>query len=249
MQSPLSRFDRTARDYRRFRPSYPAALVDWIRARGRLEAGARILDAGCGTGITSRLFAAHGYRVVGVDPSVEMLAAARADGGAQYVRARAEATGLRAQSCALAVSGQAFHWFDLRRATVELDRVVRPGGLVAAFWNSRAPGPFEDGYHALLLRHSSEYGALGKGPDTLARLRVLLAGRALHETLLENHQDLAWEELLGRARSSSYVAHGVADREGFARELLVLFEAHATDGRVRLRYELRALAWDVERSD
>ena len=40
---------------------------------------ARLLDVGCGTGWTSRLFARRGYDVVGVDISPDMVAQARRD--------------------------------------------------------------------------------------------------------------------------------------------------------------------------
>ena len=37
----------------------------------------------------------------------------------------------------LVAVGQAFHWFDLDRALPELARVLRPGGRLALFYNSR----------------------------------------------------------------------------------------------------------------
>ena len=46
-----------------------------------VAAGARVLDAGCGTGRYSAALAGHGYRVAGVDGSPELLAVARGRGG------------------------------------------------------------------------------------------------------------------------------------------------------------------------
>ncbi len=45
------------------------------------EAGARILDVGCGTGYFTRRLAAEGYEVTGLDPDPAMLACARTHGG------------------------------------------------------------------------------------------------------------------------------------------------------------------------
>src|SRR6201992_3224450 len=51
--------------YDRARPSYPASLVERIVAA---SPGRRVLDAGRGTGISARLFAAAGCPVLGVRP-------------------------------------------------------------------------------------------------------------------------------------------------------------------------------------
>ncbi len=124
MENPLTRFSATVEDYRRFRPSYPKALIDWITKTAGITAPARVLDVGCGTGIVSRLFTERGFQVVGVDPNADMLAVACAEGGgAAFIRARAEATGLADGTCDLAVAGQAYHWFDL--ASAHLPAVAR----------------------------------------------------------------------------------------------------------------------------
>ena len=43
-------FQGTAEYYERFRPRYPSALFDDLRARAPLGADARVLDLACGTG-------------------------------------------------------------------------------------------------------------------------------------------------------------------------------------------------------
>jgi hypothetical protein len=54
---------------------------------------------------------------------------------------------------------------------------------------------------------------------------------------------LDWRALLGRANSSSYVIHGIADREGFERALKALFDREARDGAVVFRYRTWLLLW------
>src|SRR5690606_20302088 len=89
-------------------------------------------DVGAGTGIFSRLLLELGCRVVLVEPSAPMLARARARlagrPGATFVAARAESTALATATVDWVTVAQAFHWFDVAAARVEVARILRPGG-------------------------------------------------------------------------------------------------------------------------
>ncbi len=241
-----TRFGATADDYSRHRPGYPEALVDWIAAAARLPARARIADVGCGTGISTRLLAARGYDVVGIDPNEAMLArATAAAGGPRYQRGEAAATGLPDASVDLVTVAQAFHWFDVPPALAEFQRVLVAGGSCAAFWNVRDRSPLLDAYEALLRRHSSEYESRPRPDEALARIRRRPEVVGFQEAVFRNVQLLDRDGLLGRARSSSYVAHGVADSAALERDLLALFERHAEDGRVAFVYRTLAASWQI----
>ena len=133
-----TRFSATAERYHAYRPSYPPALVDWVLGLPGLPERPAVADLACGTGITTRLFAARDCDVVGIDPNEEMLTFARAEGGARVVKGVAEATGLPPSSVDLVTVGQGFHWFDVAAALAEAARILRPQGWCAAFWNTRA---------------------------------------------------------------------------------------------------------------
>src|SRR5579885_2930786 len=95
--NPLGRFSGLADKYARCRPSYPAAAIDYVYARCNLEAGKLLVDVGCGTGISSRLFSQKGLQVIGLEPNQDMLTQAMAESGscpAEYRCASAEETGL-----------------------------------------------------------------------------------------------------------------------------------------------------------
>jgi SAM-dependent methyltransferase len=89
-----------------------------------------VLDAACGTGRHSRVLAARGHRIIGVDRSPEMLEKARRSVGTGEFRegsltALPLADGsVDAVVCALAL----VHLPDVDEAIRELARVVRPGG-------------------------------------------------------------------------------------------------------------------------
>jgi SAM-dependent methyltransferase len=239
------RFSATADAYERYRPSYPAALVDWLVQLAGLEEGARVVDLGSGTGISSRLLAERGFEVIGVEPNDDMRARAEARGGGpHYRRGEAVATGLPDAYAPLVIAAQAFHWFDLPATMRELARILTPGGRAAAFWNERASSPLMDAFEALLLRHSEDYRTMRRFGDTIARIREFAGALDVREASFVNPERLAREGFFGRVHSASYVAHGIADREGFERELAGLFDAHVGgDGSIEFASRTVAIAW------
>ncbi|TGR73444.1 class I SAM-dependent methyltransferase, partial [Mesorhizobium sp. M1C.F.Ca.ET.189.01.1.1] len=111
------RFSSRVADYVRYRPDYPAALLDWLHGPMGVSHQARVADIGAGTGISSRAFLASGHPLVAVEPNAAMRAAAEQWLAPQYpqfsaVDGRAEATGLADASIDLVSAAQAFHWFD-----------------------------------------------------------------------------------------------------------------------------------------
>ena len=72
--NPTVRFTGLAGTYAKYRPSYPAHGIEFVMARCGLRSQSLLVDVGCGTGIASRLFAARGIKVVGIEPNTEMRA-------------------------------------------------------------------------------------------------------------------------------------------------------------------------------
>lgn len=233
------RFSAAAELYRRYRPSYPSQLIDWVVAEAGLDPGARVADIACGTGISTRLFAERGFQVVGVDPNPDMLAQARLDGEGNYRQGEAAATGLGPQSFALVVVAQAFHWLDLLSTLTEFRRILVPEGWCAAFWNVRAPTPLLTEYQHLLDTFT-EYRSLPtveaklREIDTSHLVRSLRAGEFVHS------EQLDLEQFLGRVGSASYVVHGVERREELQRSVAAVFNRHAQDGKVEVTYRCPA---------
>lgn len=122
-------FSAAASSYAAFRPTYPAALVDWLAE----HAPSRELawDVGCGSGQLSCALARRFARVIATDASAAQIARARACAGVEYRVARAEVSALDADSVDLVVAAQAAHWFALDAFYAEARRVARVGAAIA----------------------------------------------------------------------------------------------------------------------
>ena len=177
----------------------------------------------------------------GVDPNDSMLAHARAEGGARYSQGTATETGLGDASVDLVTVAQAFHWFDVPAALDEFRRVLVSPGWCAAFWNLRRPSPFMDDYDRLLRAHSREYEVLGKPEPTRQAILKAEGVTDTSEAEFPNRQLLDREGLHGRAHSSSYVVHGVADQVAFDRALGEVFDRHQSGGTVEFLYRTIAV--------
>lgn len=245
---PRERFTATVDDYRRHRPAYPEALIDWMLADAGLGAGDAVVDVGCGTGISSRQLAARGLRVIAVDPNPTMLAAAREQGGEGITWVEGDGETLPIDDIvdgpvAAIVGGQSFHWLDLDRALPRFRELVRPNGRIIPFWNLRdASKPLMAAYELLLVRHSAEYARVGAEPR--AERIMLHPGLEDRKTqAVAHHQRFDREGFFGRVWSSSYVEHGVSDRATFDEALGELFDRWSEDGSVTFDYLATAVSF------
>ena len=124
-------FSTVATDYASHRPTYPAALFDWLSAQ--CEGHSLAWDCGAGSGQASTALAAHFERVLATDMSEQQLSHAPAHPRIEYRVAPAESSGLPDRSTDLVTVAQALHWFALERFYDEVRRVLKPGGLIAAW--------------------------------------------------------------------------------------------------------------------
>lgn len=242
--NPTGRFTGLADIYAKYRPGYPVEAVDFILRRCALGDGSGLVDVGCGTGISSRLFAARGVRVIGIEPNAEMRAAAEAgstpDGCPTpiYREGRAEATYLPTQGADAVLAAQAFHWFDADAALREFHRLLRPGGWAILLWNERDESdPFTAAYGAV-IRSAPEAKAVemprGQAGEPLLKSALF---QDAERKVFRNEQTLNEEELVGRAFSASYAPREPAPAAAFTAALQLVFAANQRQGNVVLRYE------------
>lgn len=124
-------FSRQSGAYAASRPSYPDALFDALAAQCRGHDLA--WDAGCGNGQAALAWAQRFAAVFASDPSAAQVAYAAAHPRIRYAVEPAETCSQGDASVDLVSVAQALHWFDFPRFFAEVGRVLRPGGVFAAW--------------------------------------------------------------------------------------------------------------------
>ena len=129
--SATDHFSAHAADYAKARPSYPPKLFAWLAQQVPL--GDLAWDCATGNGQAALALTEHFKQVRATDLSAEQLAQAKPHPRIDYCRAPAEASGLPDGSCDLVTVAQALHWFCNDSFYAEVKRVLKPGGLLAAW--------------------------------------------------------------------------------------------------------------------
>jgi SAM-dependent methyltransferase len=130
-------FGVDAERYDRARPRYPDAIVEWVVSG---SPGPDLLDVGTGTGIAARQFLAAGCRVHGVEPDARMADFARR-AGFEVDKSTFEAWDPAGRDFDAVVAAMAWHWVDPFAGAAKAAQVLRPGGLLAVFWNAADTPP------------------------------------------------------------------------------------------------------------
>jgi len=128
--------DRFAEVYDRYRPSPPSTLLDVLTLVAQVERPRLVVDLGTGTGLSARVWSDRASMVVGIEPNPTMVARARrvtAVANVSYVRAFASGTGLATGVADIVTCAQSFHWMEPMDVLAEAARLLRHGGVFAAY--------------------------------------------------------------------------------------------------------------------
>jgi SAM-dependent methyltransferase len=150
----INRFSGFADCYDLYRPSPPAIVTDILTQLAQVSRPRLVVDIGCGTGLSTRLWAGRADRVVGVEPNPDMrrqaeratTGPATAAGGAtataaggpaaaagvSYREGTSSRTGLPDGCADIATCVQSLHWMDPEPTFPEIARILRDGGVFAA---------------------------------------------------------------------------------------------------------------------
>jgi SAM-dependent methyltransferase len=200
-------------------------------------------DIGSGPGISARMFLENRNTVYCVEPNDAMRAAAEQligdFPGFKSINGTAEDTTLPDRSIDIVISAQAFHWFDPERTRPEFERIIKPGGFAALIWNIRRleGTPFLVEYEQFLIDNANDYGAVRHDNITDDEIAAFFK-QGYKKATFDNEQIFDFAGLRGRMFSSSYMPAENTDRGRVVeKELRILYDKHAENGKIRVSYD------------
>jgi SAM-dependent methyltransferase len=211
-------FGRHSDDYAANRPGFPASFYKRLDAITRLRES-RSLDLATGPGTIALELAALGGSVVGIDTSAEQIATAERIAKERNLASKvhfrvasAENTGQDASSFDLVTAGQSWHWFDSGAAMVEVQRVLRAGGVLAIAQYSYLAehSPVARETEELILEFNPSWtmaGSTGTFPEQIDE--VIRGGFVLVEEFCYDHdEEFSHARWRGRMRTCNGVGSG-----------------------------------------
>ncbi len=205
----MGRFESTALWYSRFRPRYPAELIERLAAAAGLDAGSRVLDLGAGPGHVASAIAAHVGEVVAVDVEAGMLAQIE-EPNVRTVVGSAEDVDASWGWFDLVTAGRSFHWFD---AAVMFERLPLVTNQLALIGDSVTQSDAQSRVLAIAVE------LLGEEPPTppRRRYRELLADSPFSDVEeIDVIAERTWtaDSLIGLAYSTSVASpERLADKQ------------------------------------
>jgi SAM-dependent methyltransferase len=228
-----SGYDRPgfAAHYDRFRPRPPRALLEVVCRYARVERPALVVDLGCGTGLSTRAWSGVALRAVGIEPNPAMLAVAQRAPGIEYCEAFADDTGLADGVADVVTCSQSLHWMEPEPTFAEVARILRPGGVFAAYDYDTPPvvdPEVDEAFKAYQgrRRQARERHGIQRGADRwakekhLERMRASGRFRFCRELVLHSIEEGNAQRIVGFTRSLGLPVADVNDEE-LERELRV----------------------------
>lgn len=256
LNDPKKRFSDRAADYKKFRPAYPEAAIQFVKDRCDVTDDWAMADIGSGTGISAAiLLKVFNRPLYAVEPNRDMrLQAENAAGGNPLyhsIDGSSENTTLPDKSVDMVAAFQAFHWFDREKARREFRRILRGSRWVLLVWNDRAAAgtEFIEEYDSL-LRQLPDYHTSSHRSIEMKEIQKFLGEAALITAEFPHSQQLDCEGLKGRFFSASYTpAYGTDEYHKQMRNLEKLFDKTNRNGIVEFLYTTRIYLGQMSEKD
>ncbi|MEK3889680.1 class I SAM-dependent methyltransferase [Bacillus sp. FSL K6-3431] len=155
----VERFAGFSMLYDQNRPSTPIEVVK-ILTRYLSHKPQKVVDVGCGTGLSSFIWLNHADEIIGIEPNNDMRQVALANwlaqqkpANLQFVKGLSHQLGMESESVDIVTCSQSFHWMNPQSTLKEFARILRPGGVFAAYdcdWPPTFNKEIEESYKRLI---------------------------------------------------------------------------------------------------
>jgi SAM-dependent methyltransferase len=194
------------------RPAPPHVLVEILCLEAQVDRPRLVVDLGSGTGLSTRVWADRAEEVVGVEASPEMREQAEGATSAtnvRFVQAYAQATGLPDGEADIVTCSQALHWMEPEPTLAEAARILRPGGVCAAYdydWPPIVGWEVEAAFEDVLRRVRAGRAPDGRGmryakEGHLERMKASGHFRYAREVVFHSRDRADAERIVGMALS------------------------------------------------
>jgi len=242
MKDNTKRFSDRVDNYKKYRPSYPKELINYINEHFQTLKLDVIADIGSGTGKFTELLLPICNKVIAIEPNNEMRVSAENNlckyKNYQSISGTAEDTKLPDNSIDLITVAQAFHWFDLDKTKNEFQRIIRKNGKVLIIANMRIFNtPFLEAYENALNELIFEYKEVNHYRITSDVINNFFTSD-YEKKIFSYSQTFDWEGLIGRLCSSSYTPK--IDTEEYKKlenRIKEIYEKYSENGTIMFNYE------------
>lgn len=231
----IERFSGLAEQYDANRPRPPKVLLDILTQLTGIAQPGLVVDLGSGTGLSTVVWAERAAQVIGVEPNADMRRQAEARTATlpnarnvHYVAAIASQTGLPDGCADIVTCSQSLHWMEPEPTFAEVARILRGGGLFAAYdcdwpptmnWQAEAAWNKFVGDGEALGEARGWYTSVEKWSKDTHLSRIQASGRFRHvKDIVAHGEELGnADRLVGLALSQGGVAdllkHGLSEKE------------------------------------
>ena len=215
----VRRYDGFAAAYDTYRPAPPSTLPPMLMQLAATDRPALVIDLGCGTGLSTRLWRDRADSVIGVDPNDDMRNYAEQHTTAAHIRYQTgygESTGLPDGCADIVTCAQSLHWMEPSATLAEIGRILRPGGVFAAYdceWPPTLQWEVEVAYRKFIMGILIIERERGLSPSLqfwekdqhLMRMKESRQFRYTRETCMHHVEEGDAERLVQVARSQGSV--------------------------------------------
>lgn len=247
LQPNADRFTGFADKYNAYRPQPPIVVIDILTQLAQMDRPKLVVDLGCGTGLSTRIWADRAEEVIGVEPSADMRREAESKTATKglrnvrYIDGWSYNTGLPDGCADIVTCSQSLHWMEPESTFAEVARILRPGGVFASIdcdWPPMMKWEVAKAYSDFMKNIRETECRLGvynsvqrwAKNEHLARMESSGQFRYTHEVVVHNVEYGNADRLVGLALSFGSVQdvlkRGVTDKEAGLDQLREIAECH-----------------------